>query len=820
MSLFFVMAFSSMLLFVVYGVTYYFTGHGIDEATIYHLKYGLYGAGFLEYSWLIVATITALILSAIYLYWHISKSTNDRRSRIPNSLLSYSLLSVSLLLNPASANIYNIQANSLTSPEQLDPQISADFYSYYKKPHIKTSENNQKNIIIIYAESLERTYFDEALFPGLIKGLRKLESKSTYFTNIKQVSGTSWTVAGMTASQCGIPLFTPSHGNSMSGMDQFLSSAVCFGDLLNDKGYHLAYMGGARLGFAGKGKLFKTHGFTDVLGRDELLQKLEDKSYKTGWGLYDDSLFNITYNRFLELSATGEKFGIFTLTLDTHHPNGHPSKSCEDIKYKDGSNSILNAVACSDYLITDFINRIIHSPYADQTVVALVSDHLAMRNTAYNSLQKKDRRNLFMIIDPSVNNPAKIKTAGSTLDIGTTLLPFIGYTGSIGLGRNLLNGTEPEEDRIFIHANLMKWKKPITEFWDFPKIENSLEINIGNRIVRIDNRKFRMPIFIELNTKLESTLKFEFNKSSDHMSLVQHRKALGKNKYFLLIDECKNVRELDNTLGGNGLCFLAGQGNKYTKIAKLDKNITYTANELRQLLNISNGFIVRRVAHAGGGVNNKTYTNSIEALDSNIKKGFQYFEIDFSFTKDRRLVCLHDWKRSFKRSFGFETDEKVTLREFDYLVKNKSEFQKCTAASLTEWMEKNPIAYIVTDAKENNIEALKIILKTLPNAKTRVIPQVYNPENLEAIKDLGFERMIWTLYRFGGDNDEVLDWVEKFHAPIAVTMPKSRAESDLPKELAVRKIPTYVHTVNTTQDAEKYITILGVSELYTDFLQP
>lgn len=591
MGLFYFMTFSSMFLFIAYGVADYFTGQGIDEATIYHLKYGLDGAGFLEYSWLIVAAISAIILSAIYLFWLISKSKNNIKQSTINSLSYYFLLSFSLLLNPASINIYNYQANSIISTEQLNPQASTSFYGYYRKPYIKKLKKYQKNIVFIYAESLERTYFDETLFPGLIRGLRELELESTYFTNIKQLNGTGWTVGGMTASQCGIPLFTPSHRNSMSGMDQFLSSAVCLGDLLSSKGYYLNYMGGASLDFAGKGKLFETHGFTNVLGRDELLPKLDNEAYKTAWGLYDDSLFDLVYRRFVELSETNEKFGLFMLTLDTHHPNGHPSKSCINIKYTDDSNPILNAVACSDYLITGFIKKIVQSPYADNTVVVLVSDHLALKNTAYDLLQKKDRRNLFMIIDPSTNNSAEIQTAGSTLDIGATLLSFVGYTGNIGLGRNLLDETEPEEDRIFIHANLTKWKKPISEFWDFPRIQDSMEININEKIVHIDNRNFQMPILIELNSKLESTLRFQFNNSPEHKTLVHHRKALGENKYFLLIDECINVRELDKTLSKNGLCLLAGQGKKYTKIVKLDKIITYTVNEIRQLINLSNELV-------------------------------------------------------------------------------------------------------------------------------------------------------------------------------------------------------------------------------------
>ncbi len=227
-----------------------------------------------------------------------------------------------------------------------------------------------------------------------------------------------------------------------------------------------------------------------------------------------------------------------------------------------------------------------------------------------------------------------------------------------------------------------------------------------------------------------------------------------------------------------------------------------------------------RIAHAGGAINNKTYTNSYEALNSNLQKGFLYFELDFLFTKDHRLICLHDWKNIFKQTFGFEIDEKITLKEFEQLVEDRSEYNNCTLSGLAVWLKNNPNAYIITDVKESNISALKIICKTLPSAKRRVIPQIYDPNNFSRIKELGFEQIIWTLYRFQGTNDEVLDWIEKFIGPVAITMPKSRAKSSLPRELEKRNIPTYVHTVNTIQEMDEFINRYGITEIYTDVLAP
>lgn len=826
MSAFFVTALCSILLYAAYGVATYFTGDGINEVIVYYVKYGLGGSGLWEYSWLVSGTIAMISTGAFVLFWFLFRNRLNGGSRPRTVALAYSLLVISIPLSPACVDVYRLLLEVVSSSP--DYQVAAkqdytDFHRYYREPYIVPKTDRPKNLVIIYAEQLERTYFDQTLFPELIKELRELESRSTYFTNIRQTVGTGWTMGGLTACQCGIPLFCPCHGNSMSGMDQFLPSAVCLGDLLRDKGYHLVYLGGASLDFGGKGKFFATHGFSEVKGRDDLLPKLRDPKYHTDWGLYDDTLFNIAYRRFQELSAARKPFGLFMLTLDTHHPNGHPSKTCRDTIYGDASNPILNAVACSDHLIADFISKIIKSPYAEQTVIALVSDHLAMRNSAYGILKGKDRKNLFMIIEPTVTHPNEVQTAGSILDIGPTLLPFLGYDGDIGLGRDLLDRREQTDtDREQIQKSLNRWRVPISNFWNFPKIHQMLEIDVASRIVRIDGRPFKAPILIELNSEMQTTLKFQFN-SERKRDLVKRVQGMKRGTFFLLVDECPNARAVDRSLGKEGLCLLAGRGKKFTKISKIKGNVRYTANELRAIVGITTGFCVHRVAHAGGAINGETYTNSYEALNSSVKKGFVYFEIDLSFTKDAKIVCLHDWKDSVRRSFGLDVGDKLTLSEFRSLVKTRSRYTKCTLDGLAEWMIENPSAFIVTDVKDAPLQvfkALKILMDTLPDAQRRVIPQIYDPTNFRKVKALGFEQIIWTLYRYPGTNEEVLKWIETFCGPIAVTMPRNRAESSLPTELAKMGIPTYVHTINRAVELEKFVKVFGVTEIYTDTLDP
>ncbi|MFC1685833.1 glycerophosphodiester phosphodiesterase family protein [Nanoarchaeota archaeon] len=231
-------------------------------------------------------------------------------------------------------------------------------------------------------------------------------------------------------------------------------------------------------------------------------------------------------------------------------------------------------------------------------------------------------------------------------------------------------------------------------------------------------------------------------------------------------------------------------------------------------------FSPKRVAHSGGEINGKTYTNSIDALNHNLKKGFDYFELDFVFTGDGHLVCMHDWEQDFKNAFDFDVSGRLTLDTFNYLIENSAEFEKCTIYSLIEWLKDNPGATIITDIKENNLYALKIISEKVPNFKDRIIPQIYNPRNYPLVKELGYNQIIWTLYKYDSSDNKILSYVESFEGPFAITMNKKRAVTTLPRELAKRNITTYVHTVNSILEKEDFMNLFSITEIYTDFLDP
>lgn len=552
--------FLCVVLYSFYFVANYFTGEGITSSVIYHLRYGLEGAGFGSYIDVIVLTIAfltlGLLLSAYAFY------SNGIKCKYRASLSVLLLLS-SLTLNPASLDLYNLTFGQKESSHR--------FTDYYANGSLQATSDEHPNFVFIYAESLERTYFDEALFPGLINELKELEKESTSFTDILQPPGSEWTMGGMVSSQCGIPLVTPSGGNSMAGMDAFLPDATCLGDLLSEEGYELTYMGGASLDFGGKGKLYASHGYAKTYGKEELLPQLANPSYLNTWGLHDDTLFDLAFQRFTELSRSGKRFGLTMVTLATHHPTGYSCASTEHIQYGDGSDTMRNAIASSDHLISNFVNKIRESKYGKNTVIIVASDHLAFRVSTHEQLKQGKRRNLFMVIDPKDSTAREISNTGTTFDVGATILHFLGYRGAIGLGRNLLEENSLETELNGLSNHLPSWRDAITDLWNFPQIFDYVEIDpFGGRLL-IGQRSFEGPLIAELGNDLETTFKFEHSSFRGDKMLIDYALEIEPGNAFMWLDSCSKLNQYLGTRYYDPVCLMVGRiGNLASESSKKD----------------------------------------------------------------------------------------------------------------------------------------------------------------------------------------------------------------------------------------------------------
>lgn len=225
----------------------------------------------------------------------------------------------------------------------------------------------------------------------------------------------------------------------------------------------------------------------------------------------------------------------------------------------------------------------------------------------------------------------------------------------------------------------------------------------------------------------------------------------------------------------------------------------------------------RLIAHAGGALNGLTYTNSLEALEHSYQVGLRCFEIDFNWTRDGQLVCVHDWDATYKKLFPGATDEIPSLQEFEQLAMLDGLTQQ-TLSSLMAWLSVKEDAVIVTDIKEDNLKALSFIGDRYPEQMHQIVPQVYTPDEIAPARALGFPNIILTVYRCPLNRREILrrlDHEELF----AITVPQERLRRWGYAENLSRRFFVYTHTVNTKKEIVDSMAV-GVDGFYTDSLQP
>ena len=313
------------------------------------------------------------------------------------------------------------------------------------------------NLVFIMAESLEAT-FGNAKFMGedLTPALTALERDAVRFTDIIQLPAASWTMGGIVASQCSVPLplsgrwieekkelgwpFNPL--NTITGaIERPLPDQECLGDILIRHGYRNVYIGSAPLTFAGKGAFLATHGFEEQYGWNELRWELADPQAYGPWGLYDDDLFANAWRHLEALAAQARPFSLMLLTVDTH------SMTERDISPSCGRAPLINSQGftprCTDRVIADFIARL-RATWPD-TVVVLMSDHLAFPNPIIDRVEAPDARRLRFVVWGPELEPREITRRGTHFDIAPTVLDILGleaYTRH-NLGASLLAFDSP-----------------------------------------------------------------------------------------------------------------------------------------------------------------------------------------------------------------------------------------------------------------------------------------------------------------------------------------------------------------------------------------
>lgn len=446
----------------VFGANYYKYGVSIEQI-IFLLKFPMVGTDdnvtrtiFIE-SILYVILPSLLLALAITFFSNICSLLYKLYSKYFKEMLSKNSISLRLVF---SICFFIISISVLDSKFKILDFVNNYFFKEYssfyeenyKIPDVSPA-SNPRNLVLIFAESMESTYSSKNIpkdekssvyspFGELIPNLSAFAAGGGINFSANEVvggiypnEGSSVTIAGITSYLCGAPLIL-ARGGIKSRLSYYLPNATCISDILFQNHYKQVFLQGSDSNAGGHIKLFRKH-HIDVLDVNYFkdIGKIA-QDYNKNWGMEDSKVFAMAKD-YLSKYNGKTPFAVYISTIDTHFPTGYVDKTiCPDL-----ADGYENAIRCSDRMIGDFIRYVQASKFGKNTTIVVVGDHLSMKEDFFPQDSKRFVFDLF--INPHFSkkvNKNLVKNRMLThYDISTLILDSLGFhIEFFGLGRNPL----------------------------------------------------------------------------------------------------------------------------------------------------------------------------------------------------------------------------------------------------------------------------------------------------------------------------------------------------------------------------------------------
>lgn len=374
------------------------------------------------------------------------------------------VLALAVLCGGIAFGVRELQLGDLYTAYMDESPYIEEHFADPREVHM-TFPVQKRNLIHIYLESVENTYFskelgglmDENLMPELSELAKEgysFSDRSEGFGGPPWTTGGHWSVASMVNMGTGLPMKVPVDGNSYGSPNNFLPGAVAIGDILQEQGYEQAVMFGADANFGGLSYYFASHGNFEILDYNKMkeLGKIPE-DYYVWWGYEDSKLFEFAKEELTKLSETGKPFHFVMETANTHFPDGYLEPDAPT-PYE---SQYANVIAYSSYQTEQFVRWIQQQPFYENTTIVLIGDHLSMDQNFFKDLDPNYRRTTFnLILNPAPNvrdipEDRLHNRQWANFDMFPTLLSSIGVEiegDRLGLGTDLFSGTPTrfEED--------------------------------------------------------------------------------------------------------------------------------------------------------------------------------------------------------------------------------------------------------------------------------------------------------------------------------------------------------------------------------------
>ena len=257
---------------------------------------------------------------------------------------------------------------------------------------------HKRNLILIYLESMETTYMDQAVGGGkkenYIPELTDLAQTNIMFSNSDRLGGgqashmAGWTMAAILATSAGVPYKLPFEGNAAGNYSNFLPGLIGLGEILDSNGYQNYFLCGSEAEFGGRELFYQTHGNYQIYDYAYAVEAgRENEEDKTNWGYNDKKLFEYAKEYLTVIGQNEAPFNFTILTVDTHHPAGYLCELCE-MRYPE---QYANVLACSSRQTAEFVKWIQNQEWYEETAVVMLGDHLSMATDFWDDIGDYER---------------------------------------------------------------------------------------------------------------------------------------------------------------------------------------------------------------------------------------------------------------------------------------------------------------------------------------------------------------------------------------------------------------------------------------------
>ena len=399
------------------------------EEIIFHLKVPMQGTN-TDMIWKYIAQCPwkIIILTAIMSMLLINPIKKEPKKK--KTVLISLCISVLILVGSIGQVVYSTKIGQYVANQINTSQFIENEYVNPKEVKIEFPEQ-KRNLIYIFLESMETTYYskqDGGLSENdLIPELSKLSKQHLNFSGTETIggaytlTGTTWTVAAMTAQTTGVPLKISIEDNSLGQHSVFLGGAHSIGEVLQENGYNNFLLLGSDAVFGGRKNLFEQHGNYEIWDFESAMAE-NRVSEQIWWGYTDEKLFEYAKEKLLYLAKQEKPFNFTTLTVDTHFEDGYKCDDCPSIweeQYK-------NVISCSSQKVGEFVNWIKEQDFYENTTIVIAGDHLTMQSNFFEIEEEPryEKKVVNLIINPAIQ-PQNTKRTYSTMDLYPTTLAAI-----------------------------------------------------------------------------------------------------------------------------------------------------------------------------------------------------------------------------------------------------------------------------------------------------------------------------------------------------------------------------------------------------------